>query len=432
MTLPTTLDEAHRLARELLAAAIAGADAGAASHRALEAEALPPGRIWMLAVGKAAPAMGTAAAAVLRARGREIAGGLIVGAEPAPRPSPTVAAITGDHPVPRRRSAAAAAALGAIVERVASGDVVLVLLSGGATALVGAPVAGVEEGELALLFERLLRSGADIGTMNAVRRRFLRWGGGRLAAALAPATVRCLAVSDVAGDDLTVIGSGPCVPDPTTAAALLAVTSRPPLAAVLTPALRAHLEAVARGVLPESPKAGDAAFAGARSTVILANRDALDAAAAAARRSGLPVTVADGELAGAAAAAGARCADALLHAPPGVLLWGGETTVALGEGAGRGGRSQELALAAARRLHERGAQRVVLLAAGTDGRDGPTDAAGAAVDALTWARCAAAGADPAAALALHDAYGVLDAAGALLRTGPTGTNVRDVVIGVAW
>ena len=432
MPLPTTLDEAHRLVRELLAAAIAGADAGAATRRALESEALPPGRVWMLAVGKAAPAMGIAAAAALRAHGRELAGGLVVGAEPAPSPAPAVAAVTGDHPVPHRRSAAAAAALGSVVERVASRDVVLVLLSGGATALVGAPVAGVDESELAPLFERLLRSGADIGTMNVVRRRFLRWGGGRLAAALAPAAVRCLAISDVAGDDPAVIGSGPCVPDPTTAAGLLAAIARPPLAGALTPALRAHLAAVARGDLPESPKAGDGAFADARTTVVLTNRDALHAAAAAARDHGVPVTTVGEELAGPAAAAGLRCADALLEAAPGVLIWGGETTVALGESAGRGGRSQELALAAARRLHERGARRVVLLAAGTDGRDGPTDAAGAAVDALTWQRCAAAGADPAAALAGHDAYGALDAAGALLRTGPTGTNVRDLVIGVTW
>lgn len=405
---------------------------------ALARDPLPLGRLWLAALGKAAGPMARAAVAALAAAGREPAGGLLVAPAVEPVPHPALASVAGDHPVPGAGSLAAAGRLGALAARVGPDDVLLVLLSGGASALVAAPAPGVSADELAALSDRLLRSGADIGAMNALRRRFARWGAGRLAAAVAPATVRCLAVSDVAGDDPAVIGSGPCAPDPLTAADLLALADAPPLAGALSPALRSWLEGAARGERPETPKPGDRALAGAATTIVLANRDALDAAAAAAERCAVRgariarVVRVGAELAGEAADAGRACAERLLaEAGPAVVLWGGEPTVTLGAApAGRGGRCQELALAAAGRLAANGRDGVALLAAGTDGRDGPTDAGGAVVDALSWARAAAAGADPAAALRGHDAYRALDAAGDLLRTGPTGTNVRDLVIGV--
>lgn len=423
----TAVARARQLAATLFRAAVAGADAGAAVAAACGREPLPLAPVRVLAIGKAASPMAAAAIRCLEAEGREIAGGLVVGLEPRPPLATGVEVVAGDHPVPGTRSFAAARRLADEVGRHRPHELALVLLSGGATSLIAAPVEGVSEGELVSLFERLLASGADIGRMNAIRRRFLRWGGGRLAAALAPGEVRCLAVSDVAGDDPATIGSGPCVADRWTAGEVLdAAVSL----GVLDPPLRSWLAAGARGELPETPKPGDPRLARARTEVVLANRHALAAAAAAARRLGRSVEVVAEELAGPAADAGVACAERLLAARADVVLWGGETTVALAPGSGLGGRAQELALAAAGRLEERGAVGIALLAAGTDGRDGPTDAAGAVVDAGSWARCAAAGRDPAAALHRHDAYPALDAAGDLLRTGHTGTNVRDVVIGV--
>ena len=393
--------------------------------------------------------MSVAAVEELRQGGIALAGGLVVGATDGPVPDPSLVRLTGDHPLPGARSAVAADALGNLTRRVRATDQVLVLLSGGTSALVGTPVAGLPSDALLALTNCLQRAGADIALTNAARRKFARWGGGRLAAALAPASVRCLAVSDVAGDDPSVIGSGPCAPDPLSAGALGELLDREGVGECLPPPVRGLLDAMRRGDEPETPKAGDRCLAMVETTVILRNADAVRAAADAARAAGAEVIVARDELRGEAAETGRWCASALLGRSAGrgaeraplVMLWGGETTVTLGDSAGRGGRAQELALAAAERLAGADATGSVaagpaaragaaLLAAGTDGRDGPTDAAGAIVDAGTWERIGAAGVDPGAALSSHDAYPALDAAGALLRIGATGTNVRDVVIGV--
>ncbi|HEY0972691.1 MAG TPA: DUF4147 domain-containing protein [Gemmatimonadales bacterium] len=438
-------DDRRRLALDLLAAAIEAAHPGPAVLDALREEDLPDGKVWVVAIGKAAPGMATAAVTGLARLGREPTGGLVVAPTAGAPPHPAFEVAVGDHPVPGTGSFDAARRLGVLTTRVAPADVVLVLLSGGATALVGAPATEVETGELVSLYDALLRSGAPIDVMNAIRKRFSRWGAGRLAAALAPATVRCLAVSDVAGDDPSAIGSGPCVPDYCTATELLDLIERHALRDSVSPALREHLALVARGEIPETPGPGDAAFARASTRVILDNRAALAGAASAARASGCEVGIVDAELAGDAAAAGRACATELLQRADGAaqgptrhrplcLLWGGETTVTMPPGAnGTGGRCQELALAAAELLRDAGARgaRVTLLAAGTDGRDGPTDAAGAVVDGGTWDQIASAGVDPYEALARHDSHRALGAAaGALVRTGHTGTNVRDVVIGL--
>lgn len=208
--------------------------------------------------------------------------------------------------------------------------------------------------------------------------------------------------------------------------------------------VRAHLERIACGEVPDTPKPGDPAFTNVRAQVIVSNRHAVEAAAARAREIGFDeVIISPTPLAGEASIAGVRLASELLARRKlargayrsRCVLWGGETTVTLGTARstpGLGGRSQELALAAARSLADAGdtASGIALLAAGTDGRDGPTDAAGAIVDGLTWTAVSAAGRDPAADLAGHDAYRALDAASALLRTGYTGTNVMDVAFGL--
>jgi glycerate 2-kinase len=397
---------------------------------------------WIVALGKAALPMAEAAVAHLRRIGREPAGGLIVPPAEAPSPHPAISVAPGDHPEPGPRSLAAAEALGAVNRRIGPDDEVWVLLSGGTTSLLGAPVEGVSPADLTTLYALLLGSGLDIAAMNRVRKRFSRWGGGRLARALAPAQVRVYIVSDVIGDDLASIGSGPCVPDPSTAAEVRHLLQSAGLWDRVPASARGVIAATEEGKTPETPKPGDPAFARVTLELIASNRLAVEAAANRAAELGLAPVVMETPLAGEASTAGASVAARLLQhcAESGIpqreagrghcLILGGETTVTLGEGAtGLGGRCQELALAAARVLA--GAPSgIALLAAGTDGRDGPTDAAGAIVDGTTWNAITAAGRDPARDLAAHDAYRALDAAGVLLRPGLTGTNVMDVVIGM--
>jgi glycerate 2-kinase len=405
---------------------------------------LSPGRpepVWILALGKASLAMAQSAVAFLRERGSKPLGGLIVAPARGQPPSPELEFVVGDHPEPGAGSVAASDTLARLVARFGPGDEVWVLLSGGTSSLVGAPVPGISPAELAVLYKLLLGSGLDITAMNRIRKRFSRWGAGRLAQALAPARVQVLVVSDVIGDDLASIGSGPCVPDPSTAIEVRQLLQGAGLWERVPAAVRQQLAEAAAGRLPETPKPGDQVFANVTLEVVASNSLALEAAAKRAAELGLVPVVAETPLAGEASAAGASVAATLVHncgrsgIPPEQRgtgwcgIWGGETTVTLGSSAGLGGRCQELALAAARVLT--GAPSgTALLAAGTDGRDGPTDAAGAIVDGSTWAAIATAGREPARALEEHDAYHALDAVGALLRPGLTGTNVMDVVIGV--
>ena len=313
------------------------------------------------------------------------------------------------------------------------------LVSGGTTSLIAAPVSAVTTHDLQALFRGLLASGVDIATTNAVRKRVLRWGAGRLAVALHPARVRCLIASDVIGNDLLAIGSGPCVPDPTTATQLLDSIAAHGIGETIPASVAEYLSAVAAGSVPETPKPGDRAFDLVDARVILDGSSALAGAASRAADLGVRVTVMDAPVIGTAADAGIAVARRLLEESrvlrrgalaPAAFMWWGETTVRLPRDAPAGGRCQELALACAFALHEGGdaASGITVLAAGTDGRDGPTDAAGAVVDASTWGTIAGMGRDPARDLASHSSYAALDAAGALFRTGPTGTNVNDLVL----
>jgi glycerate-2-kinase len=227
------------------------------------------------------------------------------------------------------------------------------------------------------------------------------------------------------------------VPDPTTATQIRRLLEGAGLWGRIPLSARALVTATEAGSIAETPKPGDAAFAGVTSEIIASNRLALEAACSRARTLGLDAAVIDEPIAGEAAETGARIAAALVEgcgtmrraSARRCTVWGGETTVTLSEGFGLGGRCQELALAAAKVLGSSRAD-VTLLAAGTDGRDGPTDAAGAIVDRNTWKAIAATGTDPARELEAHNAYYALHAAGALLRPGLTGTNVMDVVIGI--
>jgi glycerate 2-kinase len=428
---------------ELYSAAVAGANVESLTADAVASVPLERRhRVWLFAFGKAANSMAAAAYTALKRGLAEVAGGVVVAPEKAESPAGTIAALVGDHPIPGRRSFAAAARVQQIMSQKRGGDLGLVLLSGGASSLIGAPLRGMAEADYTAFCEMLVGSGLDIARLNAVRKRFSLWGAGRMALALAPARTFCFAVSDVPDNDLASIGSGPCVPDPTKVHGVIEILESSALMPRLAPAFRQYLADVAKAIIPETPKVSHPAFAHVVARVIATNTVALNAAATTARRSGMSTVVSEALLTGDASSAGATIAAALVEAreraEPGaahVFVWGGETTVNLNGvsiAPPPGGRCQEFALAAAQRLAEYGdrALGITILAAGTDGRDGPTDAAGAIVDSSTWGRISAAGRDPAAALRQHESYAALSVANALFAPGLTGTNVMDVTIGL--
>ncbi len=443
MSSSSTPFAARELLLELYQTATAAAMPGPAlAARLRQLHMDPKRRVWILALGKAALSMATTAADVVHGQADCLAGGLIVAPEGDDSPDSRIQLLLGDHPEPGTRSLTAATAVGQIASQVRPEDEVWVLLSGGTTSLIGAPEPGLTPADLSALYTLLLGSGLDITAMNRVRKRFSRWGAGKLARALYPALVRVYIVSDVIGDDLPSIGSGPCVPDVSTADDIHGLLEQAALWSRIPEAARRLILSAETGETAETPKPGDRAFARVTLELVASNRLALEAAARRAAELGLAPHIVESPLAGEASTAGASVADSLLNncvrqqipqptSRPRCRIWGGETTVSLGDlEPGRGGRSQELALAAARALA--GAGDITLLAAGTDGRDGPTDAAGAIVDGHTWAAISAQGRDPAHDLARHNAYPALDSVAALIKTGLTGTNVMDIVIGVCY
>jgi hydroxypyruvate reductase len=321
--------------------------------------------------------------------------------------------IESGHPLPDARSLAAGDRVLEFAGSLPSEAHVLVLLSGGASALVEKLAAGIDLATLQRITHWMLAAGLDIATMNRIRKRLSLIKGGRLAQRLYPRRTLCLAISDVPGDDPRAIGSGPLVAEggeesiPAEAPAFVREALR--LAAPL-------------------PAPGDACFGAVQLRIIATLTDAKRGAAEAAVRHGYAAVTEPEFVSSDALAAGPRVAERLLLAAPSVIhIWGGETTVRLPEHPGRGGRNQSLALSAALRLE---GTDVALLAAGTDGTDGPTEDAGALVDGGTVGRGAEQGLDARAALAAADAGTFLEAAGDLIHTGPTGTNVMDLIIGM--
>ncbi len=425
-------------------AAVAAAAPGPITARAVAALNIDrSARVWIFAFGKAAQPMAAAAVDTLLKSLSSIAGGVVVSPEGGAPPYPTLVSLRGDHPVPGQSSFSAAAKIAEVATGRRGNEVAIVLVSGGASSLIAAPLREMSESDLTRLYELLLGSGLDIAAMNAVRRRFSRWGAGRLAIALAPAATYCLAISDVAGDDLGVIGSGPCTPDTTTAQDVTAILQKANLLSRIPESHRTYLAGVARRSTPDTPAKSHPAFARVTQRVIGNTRLALEGVAAAAQTHSVSAEIVPARLDGEAAHAGETIARALIDARARgarghCIIWGGETTVTLSrdpaasQGPASGGRCQELALSAARILHEAAdnALGITLLAAGTDGRDGATDAAGAIVDGATWSDVMTAGRDPAQALAAHASHDALRAANALIPQRDTGTNVNDVVIGL--
>ena len=383
-------------------------------------------RVFLLGAGKASGAMAAAAADVA---GDRVAGGFVVVKDGYGGHRRRVEITEAGHPVPDARGLAASARLLEIARSAGEDDLVLFLVSGGGSALTPAPASPITLAEKQEVTRLLLASGAAIGELNAVRKHLSVFKGGQLARAASPATVLTLALSDVIGDPLDVIASGPTAPDPTTFADALAVLARRGLTGRVPASVTRRLEAGRAREIQETPKPGDSLFERVTNVVIGNNALVTDAAAATARRLGYMTELTTRELQGEARdVAREFVARARRLPPPACLIAGGETTVTV-RGQGKGGRCQEFALAAALELEP--TDRLTILAAGTDGTDGPTDATGAIVDAGSIARGSAAGADARRALADNDAYRFLRASDDLLVSGPTRTNLLDLYVAVS-
>jgi glycerate 2-kinase len=409
--------------RALFDAALAAADPAPAIAARLPAPV--GGRTVVVGAGKAAAAMARA----FEAAWRGPLEGLVVTRRGHAVACRRIAVVEAAHPVPDAAGEAAAGRILDLARGLGPEDQLVCLLSGGGSALLALPAPGLTLADKQRVTEELLRSGATIGEINAVRKHLSAIKGGRLAAAAAPARVITLAISDVPGDDPAVIASGPTVADPTTFAEARAVLAKYRVAAPA--AVVAQLAAAAQ----ETPKPGEAVFERSRFVLLASPQQALAAAAEAALARRLtPIVLSDrieGEARDVAAvhaaialqiAAGRFQVGSTIVAPPAVLLSGGETTVTV-RGAGRGGRNGEFLLALAAALA--GAPGIAALACDTDGIDGTEDNAGAIVYPDTLARAAARGIAVAQALAHNDGYSVFAALGDLVVTGPTLTNVND-------
>ena len=380
-------------------------------------------RVLVLGAGKAGASMARAVEAVLGERGSE---GFVVVKDGYRAPTSWIEIAEAGHPVPDARGEEAAGRLLALASSATERDLVLVLVSGGGSALTPAPAPPITLAEKQAVTRLLLEAGATIGELNAVRKHLSRFKGGLLARAAQPATVVTLALSDVIGDPLDVIASGPTAPDSSTFADALEVLAARGVLDRAPAAVVARLRAGARGAVEETPKPGDPLFARVRSLVIGNNAVVVGAAALAAERRGYRPYVLTRALQGEAREVGRDLVERARFLPgPVCVIAGGETTVTV-KGTGRGGRCQEAALAAALALRD--GDDLVFLAAGTDGTDGPTDAAGAVVDAGTVARGAMRGLDAQAALEDNDASGFLGAIGDRIVTGPTLTNLLDLYL----
>lgn len=381
------------------------------------------GRIQIVGAGKAAAAMAQAVETAW-AESLERIEGLVVVPHGQRLSTRRIELIEAAHPVPDAASEQAAARVLAAVQGLGEDDLVLVLLSGGASALLAAPLPGLSLAEKRAVTEKLLKSGADIGWINTVRKHLSRIKGGHLSLAAWPARVLTLAISDVADDDPATLGSGPTVPDPTTCAEALDICRAYDIS--LSPDVTAQL-ASGRA---ETPKPGEAHLARSEFRLVASGRTALAAAAEVARAHGYRTLDLGAAIEGEArevarVMAGIARACKLAGtpvAPPCVLLSGGETTVTV-KGRGRGGRNGEFLLALALAL--RGAPGIHALAADTDGIDGAGENAGAFVAPNTLTRARARGLDPRARLLDNDALAVFAALDDLLMTGPTQTNVND-------
>ena len=392
--------------------------------------ALDSRRVLVVGAGKGAAPMAVALEELL---GERITQGLIVVKEGHGLPLARIRLAEAGHPIPDERGERATHEMLHMAHSAKEGDLVICLLTGGASALTPAMAPGVTLADMRRTTELLLECGAAIHDINAVRKHLSVYSGGRLAAAAAPASVLSLIVSDVVGDNLDVIASGPTAPDASTFAQCMAIVERFGIRDRLPGAVLLRLADGAAGVISETLKANDPLFARVRNELIATNKQALDAAAEAAAKLGYAPRILNAALSGdcrtrARELTEQACLEADRLRPgdtPLCLLFGGETTLNV-RGTGRGGRNQEKAVVAAQYL--RGRKGIAAVFADTDGTDGPTDAAGGFASGSTLDEAAKLGLDPQPYLDNNDCYAFLQGCGHLLVTGPTRTNVMGMGI----
>ncbi len=427
-------DSLHRQALRIFKAALKAADPVQAvlNHVRREKEILIAGdrrynlksfrNIYVIGAGKASARM---ALAIEQLLGQRITGGLVN--VPNAVKLRRVEINECGHPIPDRRGVAGARRIAKIASEAGPDDLIVCLISGGASALLPLPPPPITLAEKQAVTRLLLHCGATIHEINCVRKHLSLIKGGQLARLAYPATLLTLILSDVIGDDLDVIGSGPTTPDPSTFADARAILEKYRIWSKLPRSVRQ----IVSSEIAETPKPGDKIFHKTQNVIVGSNALAVDAAAREARRLGFHTLVLSTFLEGEAREV------ARVHAsitkeirasgrpvkPPACVITGGETTVTV-RGQGQGGRNQEFALAAA--LAIAGLRDTVILSGGTDGSDGPTVAAGAIADGTTVTRAETLGHNAAAFLANNDSYSFFDALGDLVKTGPTGTNVADI------
>lgn len=418
-----------QLARKVFAAGLEGAHPGSLiaqvtftpeglriGEHALE----PSGKLCLFAIGKAGGTMAQTFLARCLRRPDEVH---VLVPENAPVPQALAThARRGTHPRVSPQNVDIALELAATAASLTARDGLVVLLSGGSSALLSAPLPGLSWQTLDALVWELAKASASIHEVNTVRKHLGRLLGGRLAASC-PASLLALVLSDVPGDNLATVASGPTVPDPTTSQDALAIVERFGLSSRFPQAAE-----LLHKPESETPKPGDPRFTGKVTVLLGSNRNALDAMAAALAAEGFRPQVLTSRLRGEAREVGRVLGALVAHAAPGTaLVAGGETTVRVC-GPGRGGRNLELALAAA--LELAGTSHRCLLAAGTDGVDGTSPAAGAVVDGHTLARAKKKGRDAQKALAANNSWAFFEGLPEAIVTGATGTNVADVVLGL--
>jgi glycerate 2-kinase len=415
----------RRQALSIFRAAVAAADPGAAVEQYLRRLDFSRYRnIYVVGAGKAGASMAVAAEHVL---GSRIIQSLINVKYGHVAKHARIELNECGHPLPDRQGVEGASRIAQIAESAGRDDLVVCLISGGASALLPLPSDPITLEEKQATTRLLLECGADIHEFNAVRKHLSRIKGGQLAQFAWPARVEALLLSDVIGDDPGVIGSGPTAPDASTFADVTRILDKYGITRRVPPEVRRRIRQGARGRIAETPKPGDRIFRHVRNTIIGSNRIALSAAARHARQLGFRTLVLSSEIQGETreiARMHAAIAREVVRTgqpikAPACIISGGETIVTL-RGNGKGGRNQEFVLAAA--LDISGLPNTVVFSAGTDGTDGPTDAAGALADGSTLSRKP----EAAAYLSKNDSYHYFESLGDLVKTGPTLTNVMDV------
>lgn len=427
-------------AREIFMAGVAAVEAAAAVHRhcRMEGGAFVVddvaydisrfNRVFVIGAGKAGASM---AGAIEDLLGDAVTDGVVSVKYGHGKPLSRVRVMEGGHPVPDESGEAAARAVVETAGGAGEGDLVICLISGGGSALLPLPVDGVSLADKQETTKILLACGATIHEINTIRKHISAVKGGGLARAVHPARLMTLILSDVVGDDLDVIASGPTVPDSSRFEDCMRVFDTYGIADKVPPSVRRHIQRGVTGEIPDTPKRGDPVFSGVQHAIVGSNAESVSVAADKARSLGYHTmvlsTLLEGETADVAKVHAGIAKEILRSgqplSAPACLLSGGETTVTL-RGDGLGGRNQEFVLAAAIELA--GIAGVVVLSGGTDGTDGPTDAAGAIADGETHGRAETLGLVPHRHLAGNNAYPFFEQLGDLIKTGPTNTNVMDL------